>query len=143
MRIAIGTDIRRPLYDEIINYLFHNKYEFVEFTSETSNWAEVGIQVAEAVSSQHCNQGILVCETGTGVTIAANKVRGVRAALCNNAETVVKAKLWNLTNVLCIASYAKTEDLKEILNKWFSTAYGNKDVGYAVDYIHDYENRIR
>ena len=69
-------------------------------------------------------EGILFCWTGTGVSIAANKVPGIRAALCGDAETARGARLWNNANVLCLSMRATSEVIaREILDAWFSHAY--------------------
>jgi ribose 5-phosphate isomerase B len=89
-----------------------------------SLWPEVARQVAEAVAAGDVKEGILCCWTGTGVSIAANKVAGIRAALCDDAETARGARLWNNANLLCL-SYRRTTDImaKEILDSWLDTSY--------------------
>jgi len=73
------------------------------------------------VASGTADEGVLFCWTGTGVSITANKVPGVRAALCADAETARGAKAWNQANVLCLSLRLATEQLaKEILDAWFS-----------------------
>jgi ribose 5-phosphate isomerase B len=80
--------------------------------------------VAETVVGGAADEGILFCWTGTGVSIAANKVPGIRAALCDDAETARGARLWNDANVLCL-SLRRTSDIMvdEILDAWFATTY--------------------
>jgi ribose 5-phosphate isomerase B len=74
------------------------------------------------VARGQSDQGVLFCWTGTGVSIAANKVPGVRAALCRDAETARGARLWNDANVLCLSLRATTEIIaREILEAWLST----------------------
>ena len=81
-------------------------------------------QVAEAVASGEADEGILFCWTGTGVSLAANKVPGIRAALCDDAETARGARLWNKANVLCMSLRRTSEVVaEEILDKWFETEY--------------------
>ena len=72
-------------------------------TETPLSWSAVGRQVGLQVSKGACYQGLLFCWTGTGVSIAANKVPGVRAALCNDAETARGARAWNDANVLCLS----------------------------------------
>ena len=73
------------------------------------------------VSSGACDQGMLCCWTGTGVSIAANKVPGVRAALCADAATAAGAREWNDANVLCLSLRATTVAVaKEVLDAWFA-----------------------
>jgi ribose 5-phosphate isomerase B len=84
----------------------------------------VGERVAESVASGRCEEGVLFCWTGTGVSIAANKVPGVRAALCFDAETARGARKWNHANVLVMSLRLTSEVVaKEILEAWFSTPF--------------------
>ncbi len=88
------------------------------------------MQVAQAVQNHSADEGILFCWSGTGVSIAANKFAGIRAALCEDAETAQGARLWNNANVLCLSlrrlrrlrrlTSARTQ---EILTRWFATHY--------------------
>jgi ribose 5-phosphate isomerase B len=87
-------------------------------------WPEVARRVAEDVATRRADEGILLCWTGTGVSIAANKVPGIRAALCDDAETARGARLWNKANVLCMSLRRTSEVVaEEILEKWFETEY--------------------
>jgi ribose 5-phosphate isomerase B len=80
--------------------------------------------VAEAVASGAADEGILFCWTGTGVSMAANKVPGIRAALCDDAETARGARLWNNANVLCLSLRRASEVVaNEILDSWFNTSF--------------------
>lgn len=90
---------------------------------EPCAWPEVACAVGERVASGACDQGILFCWTGTGVSMAANKVPGVRAALCPDPETGRGARKWNDANVLCMSLRLTSETVaKEILDAWFETA---------------------
>jgi ribose 5-phosphate isomerase B len=84
-------------------------------------WPSVGRSVATAVAQGEARYGILCCWTGTGVCIAANKVRGVRAALCADAPTAGGAREWNDANVLCLSIRNTTPAVAtEILEAWFA-----------------------
>lgn len=86
-------------------------------------WPSVGRSVGEAVAGGDADFGILCCWTGTGVSIAANKVAGVRAALCADAQTARGAREWNDANVLCLSIRATSAALAaEILSAWFGGA---------------------
>jgi len=90
---------------------------------ESIGWPDVGEKVGLEVSSKRADQGVLFCWTGTGVTIAANKVAGVRAALCCDAETARGAKRWDDANVLAMSLRStSTAVAKEILDAWFSSS---------------------
>ena len=86
-------------------------------------WPEVAAAVAESVAAGDAEEGVLFCWTGTGVAIAANKVPGVRAALCGDAETARGARAWNQANVLCLSLRSTSEIIaKEVLDAWFSAS---------------------
>ena len=91
-------------------------------TEKDDAWPEVATQVAETVARGRADSGVLCCWTGTGVSIAANKVPGVRAALCNDAATAAGARQWNDANVLCLSLRATTSTVaEEMLESWFSS----------------------
>ena len=101
MRIAFGTDERTPLTDAIVAKLEGAGHEVV-LQLEDDPWPDVGRRVAETVAGGDADRGVVCCWTGTGVSIAANKVPGVRAALCTDAETARGARRWNDANVLAL-----------------------------------------
>ncbi len=127
MKLALGADEQLPVVEAIQKYLAECGHQVAWFgpsPGETALWPQVARQVAEAVASGAAQEGILLCWTGTGVSIAANKVRGIRAALCVDAETARSARLWNNANLLCLSMRLTTDALaKEILNSWFTTSY--------------------
>ena len=99
MRVAFGTDERTALTDDVKTLLAERGHEVV-VVGEGDSWPDVGRRVGEAVASGAAERGVVCCWTGTGVAIAANKVAGVRAALCTDAETARGARRWNDANVL-------------------------------------------
>jgi ribose 5-phosphate isomerase B len=101
MRVAFGTDDSTPLTQAIKDRLVDAGHEVVP-VAEDEVWTDVGRRVGEAVASGSADRGVVCCWTGTGVSIAANKVRGVRAALCTDAETARGARRWNDANVLAL-----------------------------------------
>jgi len=102
MRIAFGTDEATPLTSWIISRLTELGHE-VDVLAEGDPWPDVGRLVGEAIGAGRADRGVVACWTGTGVSIAANKVSGVRAALCTDAETARGARRWNDANVLAIS----------------------------------------
>lgn len=89
---------------------------------EGSDWPAVGATLGTAVAKGDFDQGVLFCWTGTGVSIAANKVKGVRAALCTDAETASGARKWNDANVLCMSlRLVSAQVATEILEAWLAT----------------------
>ena len=125
MKIAVGSDEKNALTDEVIQELRKRDMEvelFGPLADENVEWAEVAEQVAERVSEKECDQGILFCSTGTGVSIAANKVPGIRAALCTDSKTAAGARMWNDANILALSLRLISSDVaKEILDAWFQS----------------------
>jgi ribose 5-phosphate isomerase B len=89
---------------------------------EDTDWARASLAAAQDVSAGIAHQAIVCCWTGTGAAIAANKLRGVRAALCHDAVTAAGARRWNDANVLALSLRSTADaELAEILDAWFST----------------------
>lgn len=126
MKIAIGSDEKNYLTDVLVAELEQRGHTLTligPLAGTTEAWPEVGRGVGEAVSSGAADQGIVCCYTGTGVSIAANKVRNVRAALCHDAQTAAGARKWNDANVLALSLRATTPEIaREILDAWFSSS---------------------
>jgi ribose 5-phosphate isomerase B len=101
MRIAFGTDERTELTDHIKAALAERGHEVV-VVGEGDPWPDVGRGVGEAVAGGTADRGVVCCWTGTGVSMAANKVPGVRAALCTDRATAEGARRWNDANVLAL-----------------------------------------
>ena len=127
MRLAIGSDEKTYLTDQVVEEVQNRGHEVVLFgplQGDKVFWPEVARQVAERVAQGEADEGILFCWTGTGVSLAANKVPGIRAALCADAETAKGARLWNKANVLCVSlRTTSTAVAQEILDAWFDTTY--------------------
>jgi ribose 5-phosphate isomerase B len=132
MRIAVGSDERSHVTDAVVQELRRRGHQVETLgamsdlpagqAGEPLQWADVAREVAERVAGGGSDQGVLFCWTGTGVSIAANKVPGVRAALCHDAETARGARLWNDANVLCLSLRSTSEAVaREILEAWLST----------------------
>jgi len=125
MRLAVGSDERTALTDVVVAEL-QRRLMTVELygalaPGQDSRWPVVAQAVAERVASGACQQGVLFCWTGTGMSIAANKSPGVRAALCTDAETARDARAYNDANVLCLSLRLTSEALaKQILEQWLS-----------------------
>jgi ribose 5-phosphate isomerase B len=122
MKVAFGTDEHTPLTDAVRADLEARGHDVV--VAADGEWAAVGAGVGELVASGECATGVLFCWTGTGASIAANKVRGVRAALCTDAATAAGAREWNDANVLVMGYMGLvTEDaVPGILDAWFRAA---------------------
>ena len=125
MKIAVGSDEKNTLTDFVIEELRNRNIDFELFgplVNKNLEWTDVAEEVANKVANKECNQGIIFCWTGTGVTIAANKVPGIRAALCTGAGTAEGARKWNNANILTMSiRLTSTVIAKEILDAWFSS----------------------
>ena len=144
MRLAVGADERTSLTDFLIGELRRRGHELVTVLGPAGDrdeqWADVGHGVAEAVARGDADNGVVCCWTGTGVTLAANKVAGARAALCTDAEQARGARKYNDANILGLSLRLTSEQLvREILNAWFDqteldpTEIPNIDKVKAVD----------
>src|ERR1700716_50231 len=125
MRMAIGSDERTHVTDAVVDHLRGVGID-VELhgplNDRPMDWVDVGLEVGERVASGACQQGVLFCWTGTGVSIAANKGPGIRAALCADAETATGARRWNDANVLVMSLRATPEAVaKEICDAWLES----------------------
>jgi ribose 5-phosphate isomerase B len=127
MRVALGSDSAGELPESIGRWLHAHGHEVMRHGAlapgENDAWPSVGRAVANAVARGDADCGVLCCWTGTGVSIAANKVSGVRAALCADAATAAGAREWNDANVLCISLRATSPAIaEEMLGAWFAGA---------------------
>ncbi len=124
MRVAFGSDDDTPLTEAVARDLADRGHELIKVgppAGEEIEWAEVGGKVGRLVADGSADTGVLFCWTGTGASIAANKVTGVRAALCTDASTASGARKWNDANVL-VMSLRLTSPIVagEMLDAWFS-----------------------
>ncbi|HZU84100.1 MAG TPA: RpiB/LacA/LacB family sugar-phosphate isomerase [Polyangiaceae bacterium] len=133
MRVALGSDEKTTLTDALVEDLRRRGHDLVLFGPIAEgdvdvDWPLTSGRVAEAVASGRADEGIVCCWTGTGASIAANKVRGVRAALCHDAETAKGARVYNHANVLALSLRATSPAVaKEILDAWFSTPWSGDE----------------
>lgn len=132
MKIAISTDEHTHLVDFIIEELKKRGHEVAYFgpkAGEASvDWPDVTLQAVNQVSGKQADEAIVMCWTGTGCSIVANKIPGIRAALCGDAETARGARIWNHANVLALSLRATSKAMvKEILDKWFETPFSEDD----------------
>jgi ribose 5-phosphate isomerase B len=137
MRIAVGSDERTPTTDAVVEELAKRGIDVDLYGplnplgaegDEHKQWAQVSEEVARNVAEGRADKGILFCWTGTGCSMAANKVPGIRAALCTDAETARGARRWNDANVLAMSLRLATPILaREIVDSFLET----KDVDPA------------
>lgn len=131
MKIAVSADERTQLVDSVLDELGKRGHEVEYFGPEAggdADWPEVTAQAAEKVIHGEADQAVVMCWTGTGCALAANKLPGIRAALCRDAETAKGARIWNHANVLALSLRATSSPIaKEILDAWFATPYGDDE----------------
>ncbi|HEY3235610.1 MAG TPA: RpiB/LacA/LacB family sugar-phosphate isomerase [Polyangiaceae bacterium] len=131
MRIAFGADEKNHMVDAVVRHLEQSGHLVRLFGAaggEPEAWGETGVRVARSVASNESELGIVCCWTGTGVSIAANKVPGIRAALCGDAETARGARKWNDANVLALSLRATSEAVaREIVDAWLNEPYGKTE----------------
>jgi ribose 5-phosphate isomerase B len=125
MRIAVAADERTGVADAVVEELRRRGHEPLVHgalnDAERDDWAWASEAAARDVAEGRAEQGIVCCWTGTGASIAANKVAGVRAALCVDAQTAAGARRWNDANVLALSLRATSKaELDEILDAWFA-----------------------
>jgi ribose 5-phosphate isomerase B len=125
MRVVLGSDERTELTDAVAADLERRGYEVALVGppgGEEKEWAQVGRELGTAVARGAADLGVLFCWTGTGASIAANKVPGVRAALCGDAETAEGARRWNDANVLVMSlRLTSPESAREMLDAFVAT----------------------
>jgi ribose 5-phosphate isomerase B len=124
MKIAVAADERVGVAEVVIDELRKRGHEPVPHGAladdERDDWAWASEAAARDVAEGRAEQAVVCCWTGTGASIAANKVDGVRAALCTDAQTAEGARKWNDANTLAISLRATSEaELAEILDAWF------------------------
>jgi len=121
MRIAVAADELVGVAETVVAELRKRGHDPVLHPDERADWAWASEKAARTVAEGEADQAIVCCWTGTGASIAANKVRGIRAALCADAETARGARRWNDANVLALSLRLTSAPLlTEILDGWFA-----------------------
>lgn len=128
MRIAFGCDHAASGHrDRIVTCIRGRGHQVIDFGcagAESCDYPDKAKAVAEAVAAGEAERGILVCGTGNGMSIVANKIAGIRAAVCWNRETAVLAAEHNSANVLCLgARFASVEQINEWIEAWLQTPF--------------------
>ncbi len=128
MKIALGSDHAGVSKKAMIkSWLEENGYETIDlgpFTEDSVDYPDFAQKVASSVANQKSNQGILICGSGVGVSIAANKVKGIRAALVYNPEIASLARQHNNANIMCFAArFMNDSEIKSCLKNWFDSSF--------------------
>ena len=126
MKIAVCSDELYPVNEFVVQELERLGHQVIPYgaikSRQNESWIHTAQIAAEAIHHGECDEGIFFCWTGTGISIVANKIPGIRAALCTDAQTAKGARIWNRANVLALSNRLVTQDLaKEILESWFNT----------------------
>lgn len=132
MRIAVGSDHAAfELKKAVLRYLDGTGIEYKDFGAyslDSVDYPDIGAETAEAVAKGDFDRGILICGTGIGMSITANKVPGVRAALCNSTYCAVMAREHNDANVLVLGSRTTDEQTAlDIVRTWLNTDFPNEE----------------
>ncbi len=141
MRIAIGCDHRglnlKQSIIKVITEAGHSYKDFGCYTTDSVDYPDIAKAVAESVARGNFDRGILICDTGIGMSMAANKVKGIRAALCHSAFSACRARQHNDANILCLG--AEEEQVPEIVNSFVTCEFEGGRHQRRVDKIRDME----
>jgi ribose 5-phosphate isomerase B len=140
MKVAVAADERVGVAEALLNELRKRGHEPIPHGAlsdeERDDWAWASEAAARDVAEGRAEQAVVCCWTGTGASIAANKVNGVRAALCLDAQTADGARKWNDANALALSLRATSEaELTEILDAWFGSE-ASSDAGDTANVEH-------
>jgi len=127
MRLAIGSDHRgyslKKFVVGILDEQGHSYEDFGCYSTESIDYPDIARKVADAVISGQYECGILICGSGIGMSIAANKVKGIRAAMCHNAFTAYRARRHNDANIMCLGAEEGKAMVPAIIDKFLSTEF--------------------
>ncbi|MGI6226453.1 MAG: ribose 5-phosphate isomerase B [Peptococcales bacterium] len=146
MRIALGSDHGGfVLKEEIKTYLEKNRIEYKDFgthTTDSCDYPDIALPVAKAVAAGDFERGILICGTGIGIGIAANKVPGIRAALCHDTFSAKASREHNDANILTLGERVIGRGLAlDIVDLWVKTSFTGGRHQKRVDKIREIENK--
>ena len=146
MKVAIGNDHSAvDMKNQVVDYLLKKGFEVINLgtdSTESCDYPVYGEMVGRAVASGEADRGIVICGTGLGISLAANKVKGVRAALCSEPYTAKMSRLHNDANVLAFgARVIGIEMVKMIIDTWFDTEFEGGRHANRVKILMDIENR--
>ena len=145
MKIAIGCDHRGIKTKKLVmGILKKNGYEYKDFgcgEGETVDYPDIAEAVAQAVAGGEYDRGILICSTGIGMCIVANKVNGIRAALCRNNHCAYRARHHNDANILCLGDIDNSEELKEMVTGFLKELFDGGRHKPRIDKINTIENK--
>jgi len=128
VNIAVGADHAgfqdKVKMVEYLRALGHQVTDCGTDSDASTDYPDYAANVARAVADGRCDQGLLVCGTGIGMSLAANKVPGIRAAACQSAEAAYFARAHNDANVLCVGSRLNSADqIRDMIDRWLATPF--------------------
>jgi ribose 5-phosphate isomerase B len=146
LKIALGSDHGGfKLKEEIKKWLKEKNYNYEDygtFSPESCDYPDIALTVAQAVASGECTDGIIVCGTGIGVSIVANKVAGIRAALCHDTFSAKASREHNNANILTLGERVIGKGLAfEIVEAWLSASFSGGRHQRRVDKIKAVEEK--
>jgi ribose 5-phosphate isomerase B len=127
MPIAIGADHRglelKQFIIKLLTQMGHSYEDLGTYTADPVDYPDIAQRVAEGVAGGKFDYGILICDTGIGMCIAANKVRGIRAALCHDAFSASRARQHNDANILCLGTKETQNNVRQIVETFLNTQF--------------------
>ena len=144
MRLAIGCDHRGfDLKQSVIKSITdagHGYKDFGCYTTESVDYPDIAKEVAEAVAKGDFEMGILICGTGIGMSITANKIKGIRAALCHNTFNACRTRQHNDANILCLGTEEQPESVAEIVDTFLTCEFEGSRHQHRIDKIREIES---
>jgi len=146
MKVAVGSDHRGfPLKERIVEFLEREGYGILDLGTDGTDsvdYPDFAIPVALKVVAEEVDRGILICGSGIGMSIAANKVAGVRAALCRTVQDARMTRLHNNSNVLALSEESGNDPaIEDLVKVWLETSFEGGCHLKRINKIHKYENR--
>ncbi len=142
MKIGIASDHRGVILKEKIKKYLIDDYQVIDYGTnsiESVDYPQYAYKIGEAIKDKKIDRGILICGTGIGMSIACNKVRGIRCAKINDLEEAILARSHNNINVIALGE--KTQNYKEIINAFLTTDFSNEEKHRRrVEMIDNYDN---
>lgn len=140
IKIAVGSDHGGLEYKEkILEFLKNKGYETIDegtYSKESCDYPEIARKVANLVAEKKADRGILICGSGIGMSIAANKVKGIRAALCSETTSARLSREHNNSNILCLGQRLIGETMAfEIVETWLNTEFAGGRHQHRIDII--------
>ncbi len=139
MHIAIGCDHRglrfKQLVIKVMTDAGHTYQDFGCFTADSVDYPDIAREVAGEVAGGDFDRGVLICGTGIGMCIAANKVKGIRAAVCTDVFRARRARQHNDANIMCLAAEDENSDIAEIIDAFLTTSFEGERHSIRLDKI--------